>query len=113
MRHEFEKKMHIISDLLAYGNARGADELEMSILKKEDRTIFTVRARPTTLTEQDLEKLLGDLNAPRQHEVEQNYWGLSGESQSYSELTLVGMMSDEAQVSYDGRTLTIILERYL
>lgn len=114
MKYEFEKNLHIIGDLLTYGRAMGAEEYEIGISEtNKEMTVFRVKARPICMTQRELEKLSLNLNAPRQHEIEQNFWGLSGDSQSYSELALVGMMTDEAEVSFKNDELSIILKRYI
>ena len=112
MKHEFEKNLHIIGDLFAYGHSQGASEYNVSISRQKDMVVFTVKVWPVRIAEKELEKLVQNLNAPRQREVEQSYWGLSGDSQSHAELALVGMMSDETEVDYTEDVLTIIVRRH-
>ena len=51
------------------------------------------------------------LSIPRQHEVEQYYWHLGGESEFDCELSLVGMMVDNTNIKYENDRLHIELQR--
>ena len=111
MKAEFEKKMKIASDLLSFCHICGAEEYHLDIRLKGDVADFIVKASPVDLSEGEIEQLLIKLNAPRHREIEQDYWALIGESEDYCELTLVGMMCDEAAVEYSGRELAITIKR--
>jgi len=113
MKVEFEKKMRMGSDLLAYCHTRGAKNFSLDI-KIDDvkrHSVISVKASPVTVTPQELDRARKLLSAPRSYEIESKYWGLSGESESYSELMLVGMMSNEAVVEFEGDQLSITLIR--
>ena len=113
MKAEFEKNMLIASELLSYCHLRGATEFHLDVTVKNGATVFEIKAFPANITGVEMERLRRKLNAPRQREIEQDFWGLSGESEITSELTLVGMMSDEAVVKYDDNTLYITITRLL
>ena len=113
MKVEFEKHMHIAGELLSYCHSKGATEYHLDVKGLSDGTAFTISASPAVISDSDMELLNKKLSVPRQKEMEQNYWELSGESETSSELLLVGMMVDEVEVSYDGIALTIRLKRLL
>ena len=112
MKHEFEKKMHIASDMLSYCHAKGATEFHIDMTDKHGSCVLKITASPVNLTEESLEKLNTRLSAPRNPEIEQDYWALMGESESFSELMLVGMMSDEARAEYNNHELVIKIKRH-
>ena len=112
MKVEFEKKMHIASDLLSYCHSKGAVEFHIDMTDKDGSCIFKIIASPVNLSDDSLEKLRTRLDAPRSEDIEQDYWGLMGESESFSELMLVGMMSDEADVKYENNILEIMIKRH-
>ena len=112
MKVEFEKKMRIASDLLSYCHSKGATEFHTDMTDKNKVTVFTIKAYPVTLSAREMETLQKELYAPRHKEVEQDFWGLMGESENFSELTLVGMMCDEALVETENDTITIVIKRY-
>ena len=113
MKVEFEKNMMIASELLSYCHLQGADEFHLDVKVKDGATSFAIKAFPVHLSDEELEETRKKLNAPRQREMEQDFWGLSGESESTSELVLVGMMSDETGVECKENTLSITLTRFL
>jgi hypothetical protein len=113
MKTEFEKTMLISSELLSYCHLMGADQFHLDVKIEEGETLFEIKASPAELSKDELEALIKDIGAPRRIEIEQDYWGLSGESESSSELMLVGMMSDETSVEYrDGELLITIHRRH-
>jgi len=111
MKINFEKSMKIASELLAYCHSHGAGEFHLDIKLESEQTSYLIKANHADLSDTDLERLDRLLNAPRQREVEQDYWELMGESDDYCELTLIGMLTDEAVVRYEDRTLEIALVR--
>jgi hypothetical protein len=111
MKSEFEKTMLISSELLSYCHIKGANQFHLDVKMEEGETVFEIKASPTELSEEEMESLRKDIGAPRRREMEQDYWGLSGESESSSELVLVGMMSDETSAEFNGGELHIVIHR--
>jgi len=111
MKINFEKSMKIASELLSYCHNHGAAEFHLDIKLDSDKTIYLIKADALNLTESERERLDRLLNAPRQREVEQDYWELIGETEDSCELTLIGMLTDEAVVKYEDRILTIEITR--
>jgi len=112
MKVEFEKVMHIAGELLSYSHLKGATEFHLDLSAKNGESEFSVKAAPVRISDEDMAALQKKIHAPRQREIEQNYWGLSGEYESFTELTLVGMMTDEADVECKDEVLHITLKRF-
>ena len=112
MKKEFQKNLRILNGLLSYAHLKGATQYDVRILEQEDKvTVFQVKAQPIDICETDLQMLETDLNAPRSKEMEQAYWGLVGDNKNSSTLALVGMMTEAAEITYTGDTLSITLKR--
>ena len=111
MKTNFEKIIKITSDLMSYCHQHGATEYNTNIIEGNGTITFVIHALPVDITVDQLEGLILRLNAPRQREVEQDYWELMGESEDFCELTLVGMLCDEAIVNYKNRVITFTLVR--
>jgi len=111
MKTKFEKVTGITSELLSYCHQYGANEFHIDILEGDGSVSLVVSAGVGNISDEELESLRQCLSAPRQREVEQDYWELIGGMESSSELTLIGMLCDEAYVNYDGKLLTISLTR--
>jgi len=111
MKTKFEKSMRIASELLSYCHHNGACEYQLEITEESSMVTHVVKGSPVTISEEQLEHLRNLLGAPRQRDIEQDYWELMGESEDFSELTLIGMLCDEAIVEYEDSTLTITIKR--
>jgi HSP20 family molecular chaperone IbpA len=111
MKNEFEKKMLIASELLSYCHLRGAHEFHINIYEKDDATTFVIKASEAYVSNNEMEVLCKKLNTPRHREIEQDFWALSGDSENTSELSLVGMMTDEAVIEYADGVLSITIKR--
>jgi len=112
MRNNLEIALKISSDLMKYCHHHGAKYYKTKISEGEKSIMYVITAYPVTITEEQLEKLRAKLNAPRQRDVEREYWELIGESDSFTELTLVGMSCDDSRIDYKDNTLTFTLMRH-
>jgi len=112
MKNNLELALKVSSDLMKYCHNHGAKYYKTKISEGETSIMYVVTAYPVTINEEQLEKLRKKLNAPRQRDVEREYWELIGESEDFSELTLVGMTCDEARIDYKDNTLVFTLMRH-
>jgi len=112
MKNNLEIALKISSDLMTYCHHHGATDYETKISEGDESIIYIIQAYPVNITEEQHADLVKKIGAPRQRDVEHEYWELIGESEDYSELMLVGMSCDEAQIDYDGAKLTFTLLRY-
>jgi len=112
MTSKFEKALKISSDMLSYCFHRGATKYHLDILEEPDSITLAILASGVDISVEEYEDLKRRIHAPRQKEIEQDYWELIGESEDFSEITLVGMLCDEAIVNYSDNTLNITLKRY-
>ena len=111
MKISAEKTMKIASELLSYCHHRGADDFHLEIKLDLKSASYVIKASPADVSDKELERLARLLNAPRQRDVEQDYWELIGESDDYCELTLIGMITDNAIVEYKDQVLLIKVYR--
>ncbi len=111
MKLRYEKNIRLLTDLLGYCHMIGASEFFTHIALEDARSTIEVRCLIANLPQTRIDELNRHLNVPRQHEVEQYYWNISGEEQIDSELSLAGMMTDQADITYDGHELRITCVR--
>ena len=107
MKFKFEKDMHIMVDIVSWCRKLGADSFHIDIENDETGFWLKIRCKIDMLGETPLNELKSELNRSRQKEIEQDYWGLMGEIETDCELTLVGMMVDEANIGYIDDILSI------
>ncbi len=112
MKLKFEKNMRIITDVAGYCFLLGARDIQMDMNITPTVSHITIRALLPHVAEETLRELHDVLNAPRQHEMEQNYWNLAGGEEVDGELLLAGIMVDEADIEYLDGTLSISIRRF-
>ena len=97
---------------MGYCYYHGSENVHIDISKENEKIIIFIKAQISTMSKEDLELLEISLNTQRCHEMEGYYWNLTGDNDTYSELTLVGMMIDEAHITYvHGEYLELLLTR--
>lgn len=105
------KSIKLISELAAFVFKAGGKEFDIKFKDKDEKIKITIESDIEGLTESCIATLEG-LDTPRQSEVENYYWELVGENDNYQELTLVGMMIDEAEYSYEDKHLKITVTKF-
>lgn len=111
MKLEYEKSVRILNDLMGYCHFLGAYHMQVEFDLQATQTCIIVNADVPHITEKQAHELEKLLNMPRQHEVEQNYWNISGEEEISTEITLAAMMIDNAKVVLEDKRLHIWVQR--
>jgi len=111
MKTKFEMTMKIATELLTYCHLHGADDFHLDIKVEQEAAFYVIKASPVSISDKELERVIKLLNAPRQRDIEQDYWELMGESSEFCELTLIGMLSDSSTVEITDGVMTITLFR--
>ena len=100
MKHIYQKNIKVIDELMSFCYKYGATDIHIDVTYKDESFLIDVETKILNLSEEVLEMANRLLSAPRCHEMESYYWGLSGDDDTDTELTLVGMMSDDAHIDY-------------
>ena len=111
MKLEYEKNIRIMNDLMGYCHFMGAYHMQVEFDLQPDQSTITLNADVSNITEQQAQELEALLNIPRQREVEQNYWNISGEEEISTEISLAAMMVDKAKVWLKGKRIYIWVQR--
>ena len=112
MKMRYENNIRILTDILGHFFYLGGCHFTTDIKMSPHSTELTVTGRIKDLSSAQVDHLKRLLSIPRQKDMEQNYWNLSGEEEIDGELSLAGMMVDTAEVTYDGSLLIVRVERY-
>ena len=93
----------MIDEMLAFFYSYSATNIQMELDKKSDYSEMIFNAKLGEKIEKSkLDKVERLLSAPRQHEMEEYYWGVAGtDTTTSTELMLVGMMTDEHDLIYN------------
>lgn len=112
MKHEFAKCLGLVSATMCYCHSHGADDFDINIKHLDSKTTaISISCEIKNFKEEEIGLIRKKLDTIRQHEVEEELWGLACESEYGDELMLVGSMTDCAEVSYKSDILNIKLKR--
>ncbi len=110
MTKERNKAVKILVELIGYFFGNDISSIDMNLTYNVSG--FNIHLRGNCECEpEELEKLNETLNAPRQNELEEYYWGLLGSSNSKQELYLLGSLVDSGKVEYNDGILEVSVER--
>ena len=115
MIHEEKKVAKIIEELTMFFFALGADEMSSGISRKDNQVTITFRANYHADYEYKLKHLEEYLTEPKNEGIEDIYWELagSGDPGETSQLLLVGMMIDKADIKVEPEKVTLRLYKEL
>ncbi|WP_027633112.1 hypothetical protein [Clostridium hydrogeniformans] len=111
MKHINQRNIKISDELMNLCYSYGASHINLDIKTQGKETIFLLKSEIKDLPSDTLDDLVTLMNYPRCHEMEECYWELTGDGDLDSELSLVGIMVDEAYINYEDSILTIELKR--
>ena len=112
MKLRYEKCVRVMTDIMGYCHLVGCKDFSIDFEMRSTESEVIVRAKIDDIPDSVIEKLDHVLNIPRQREVEQYYWNISGEEEIDDELPLAGMMTDRASVTREDGVLLIKVLRY-
>lgn len=100
MTHTEKKITKIIEELTLFFFAVGGCQIQSGIEKKESNVIITFQSNFQLEYQQKINHLEEYLNEPKNEGIEDLYWELagSGDPGESSQILLVGMMVDKAEV---------------
>lgn len=115
MTHGEKKVAKIIEELTMYFFTVGADSLQSGIERKGKNVVITFESNYLPEYSHQLHYLEKYLNEPKNEGIEDIYWELagSGDPGETSQLLLVGMMIDKAEIAIDERRVKLKLYKEL
>ena len=114
MFDEQRKTAKIVAELTMFFLSAGADDITSSIKKDGKQGVITFHANYNP-EEADKLKELKALEEQRNNGIEDMYWELAGTGNfgETSQLHLVGMMVDKAEISIEGGFVDLKLYKYI
>lgn len=115
MIHEEKKVAKIVEELTMYFFAIGADRMESGIEKTGNHVTIQFRSNYHPDYRERLHSLEEYLNEPKNDGIEDIYWELagSGDPGETSQLLLVGMMIDRAEIEMEEEFVNLRLYKEL
>lgn len=111
-QHEVKKISKIIDELITFFFLKKTNKMNIEIEDLKDHYEITIVNDCCDFTPEKIEIMKSLFNVQRQREVEEYYWRLAGETDYESELSLVGIMIDDAKIEFNGDKMIVKLIRY-
>lgn len=111
MKHNKKRVSKIVDELIAYFFTMGATHINVNLKEKSDYYKISLKSNYTTKDNEKIEKLKKYLKCDKQEEIEEYYWELAGDCDVDSELILVGMMTDKAEIDISEDMIEVVLYR--
>lgn len=111
MKCEAKKISRILDELSTYFLSKDPKRLNISVDNLDDSYKISFIVCGIEYSEEEIFNMMTILNEPRQPSVEAYYWSLVGESSDDSELSLIGMMIDTAEIKFEDSNLYVDLYR--
>lgn len=113
MKHNKLRITRIVEELMNYFFSLGATNISVNINEDEKKYTIFFKSNCNDCRKEKFDELSRLLKCGKNEEMEEYYWALTGECDSDSELSLVGMMIDESEVNLlPGKGVEITLYRY-
>lgn len=114
MMHEEKKVAKIVEELTMFFFAMGADDIQSEIEKHDRQVVISFHANYDSAYEDKLAGLKEYLTEEKNEGMEDIYWELagSGDPGETSQLLLVGMMIDKAEISVKEEVREVELKLY-
>ena len=115
MTHEEKKIGKIVEELTMFFFSIGADDIKTEIKRQEDSAVILFESNYKPEYKGNLHRLNEYLNEPRNEGMEDIYWELagSGDPGETSQLLLIGMMLDKAEVEIGESRVKLALYKNL
>lgn len=113
MTYENQKIARMANALVEYFLSHNAKGLTLSIQESEKQISILLKIDQVSLSDKSMDELKHHLYMERQEEMEEYYWHLLGNDSETEEISLIGMMVDEATVTSAPPSLRIELIRCL
>ncbi len=115
MVHEEKKIAKIVEELTIFFFAAGADDIRSGIKKEDKHVIIEFQSNYDLEYRDKLERMHQYLNEEKNEGMEDIYWELagSGDPGETSQLLLIGMMIEKADVQIEGNIVKLKLYKEL
>ncbi|MCK4259686.1 MAG: hypothetical protein KAX49_11950 [Halanaerobiales bacterium] len=111
MKHDKKRISKIIDELIMYCLSMDSTDIDVKLENREDYWKIQIKSNCNNIKEEKINRLIKCLNYPKQEEMEEYYWELTGECDVDTELSIVGMMTNKAEVNFANDILEIVLYR--
>lgn len=113
MKHNSLRVTRMVQELMNFSFTIGATNINLNVVEDEKEYRITFKCNFLDCPEAKINKIQKLLKCGKNDEMEEYYWALAGESDTDSELSIVGMMSDKIEVNITpNEAVEILIWRY-
>lgn len=113
MPYRYNHIRGIVDELVNNSVRANATDIDVNIRLKDDTIIIRVKDNGKGIPEHRMEEAQKKLNQPRRHEIEDYYGELAGQNLIGTGLSMVGMMTDKAEIKSEpgeGTEITVYIK---
>ncbi len=111
MKHKKQRISKMVDELINFFFAIGATSINVDVQDEPERFVLTLKCNYVEKHKEKINKLIHHLECPKQEEMEEYYWELAGDCDVDTELTLIGMMTDDVEIDINENTIELVLYR--
>lgn len=112
MKHIKKRISKIVDEIMTYLLTIGATNINVNVEDREKDYKITIASDYIPAHKEKIQKLIDGLKSPKQEEMEEYYWELTGESDCGTEFHLVGMMIDKVEIDVKEGNIQLQIYRY-
>ncbi|ALM74641.1 hypothetical protein [Thermococcus barophilus] len=111
MDEEPKKIAKIVDELVTFCLRHGAKKLSIHI--EDEGDAFRIHLHVDRINRDDplVKELTKLLSLPKHDEISEYYWTLVGEVEEDTELSVIGMMTDRAEIKFENNSVSLTLYR--
>lgn len=112
MKHVKKRIAKIVDELTTYFFSMGATDININLKDEKEYYKISLKCNYTSKDQEKIDKLIKYLKCAKQEEMEEYFWELAGDCDVDTELSLVGMMTDEAEIDINDNQIEVNLIKY-
>jgi hypothetical protein len=101
----------MVDELLNYFFIIGGTDISVCVKEEETNYQLTFRSNYSKEKQHKIQDLCKYLNCERNEQMESYYWELTGETETDTELTIIGMMIDHYELDIIDEVLELLIIR--
>ncbi|QVK17443.1 hypothetical protein KHQ81_11370 [Mycoplasmatota bacterium] len=111
MKHRKKRISKITEELINYFFKIGATQIHIDVIEENNQFKVIFQSNIKDIKQDDIDILVKCLNCQKLEEMEEYYWELTGECDTDTELSIVGMMIDDFEVNIKDDQMELIIYR--
>lgn len=109
MRHEKQRISLIANELINFFFMIGSTDISIQIKELDEKFLIDLSCNYLPEKRSRIDDFIHWIQSPRQVAMEEYYWELLGSSDLDTEISIIGMMVESTDISFDENTISVTL----